>query len=90
MADYTTEDLYEQAKRVLRQMLPDEVKDARGRPFILACGECGLAFRTDVEVGMVGEHAKVEHGVDADAGASVSLDLIFIGEGPPPEGDPRG
>jgi hypothetical protein len=88
---YTTEEteqLYEQAKRVLRQMLPPEVKDAQGRPFILACSACGYAFRNDVEIGMAAEHAKAEHGADPDAEkTSVSLDLIFIGEGPPPRGN---
>jgi hypothetical protein len=88
VADFTTEDLYEQAKRVLRQMLPPEVRDAKGTPFIIACHFCGLAFRIDVEIGMVAEHARVEHGVAGTPDDQLPLDLIFIGEGPPPDEGP--
>lgn len=80
-------ELYEQAKRVLRQVLPENVVDANGRPFLMACHECGLPFRNDVEMGMVAEHARAEHAIDPDTG-SLGLDLIWVGEGPPPEGRP--
>jgi hypothetical protein len=82
--DYTTEQLYEQVKRSLRQALVQLEIDI-SQPFILACSECGLPFRLDIEVGMIAEHGRLEHNLDVDDG-DLSLDLIFVGEGPPPEG----
>jgi hypothetical protein len=85
---FTTDDLYEQAKAVLRQALPQlGIKDEQDRPFILACHECGLPFRLELEVGMLAEHARVEHDVNVEE-AQLKLDLIYIGHGPPPEGTP--
>jgi hypothetical protein len=84
LSSFSTEELYEQAKRVLRQTLPAEILNPDDRPFIMACHECGLPFRNDVEMGMVAEHARAEHGIDPETG-SLTLDLIFVGEGPPPE-----
>jgi hypothetical protein len=79
------EDLYEQAKRVLRRMCEDAgIADEKGRWFILACSECGLPFPTGAEAGMIGEHAEIAHDVDRSA-TRVKVDLIWIGEGPPPE-----
>lgn len=84
-ASYTTEDLYEQAKRSLRHLTLDAGIAKEGEPaFILACHECGLPFRTDIEIGMIGDHARV-HGLDPDEGW-LTVDLIWIGEGPPPKG----
>jgi hypothetical protein len=85
--NYTTEQLYEQAKRSLRQACLTLRIVAEGEPaFILACHECGLPFRKDIELGLVAEHARLEHDTDVDAG-KLKLDLIFIGSGPPPSGD---
>lgn len=83
MADFTTEDLYEQAKRSLRHLVVDAGIAEEGEPaFILACHECGLPFRKDIEVGMAADHART-HGIDPDDG-KLALDLIWIGQGPPP------
>lgn len=85
MGNFTTEELYEQAKRSLRQMcLTYDIVKPGGPAFILACKQCGLPFRDDIEVGMVGEHASIEHNIDFDK-EKVTLDLIWIGDGPPPE-----
>lgn len=78
----TTEQLYEQAKRVLRGSLTPEVL-GDGSPFILACSSCGLAFPNGAEMGMVGQHAGIAHEWDGES--RLRLDLVWIGEGPPPE-----
>jgi hypothetical protein len=84
MKNFTTEQLYEQAKQVLRRMTEDAgISDEQGRWFVLACHECGLPFPTQIEVGMIGQHAETAHGIDTDS-EKVVLDLIWIGEGPPP------
>lgn len=76
---FTTEELYEQAKRVIRGSLPDTT--ATG--FVLACHSCGLAFPEGAEVGMVRQHAELAH--DFDGEERLKVDLVWVGEGPPPE-----
>lgn len=86
MADFDTTQLYEQAKRVIRQSLDllDFPKAGNWNDnFILACQECGLPMRNDVEVGMYADHART-HGINPDEG-QMKLDLIWIGQGPPPK-----
>lgn len=79
----TDAELYEQAKRVLRGSLGTATLG--GDPtFVLACHECGFAFPVEAELGMVAEHAELAHSIDVDGGEMV-LDLVWIGEGPPPE-----
>lgn len=74
----STEELYEQAKRVIRGDHPDYGS------FILACTHCGASWPEDAEVGMVSTHFEISH--DWVEGESpILLDLVFIGEGPPPE-----
>lgn len=84
--NYTTEQLYEQTKRVIRQSLDllDFPKEGNWNDnFILTCQECGLPMRNDVEIGMYADHARL-HDIDVEGG-EMKLDLIWIGEGPPPE-----
>lgn len=78
----THEELYEQVKRSLRRAAEDGGYDPAGSGFILACHDCGQPFPTDAEVGMVSQHAELAHEGDGD---KAKLDLIWIGEGPPPE-----
>lgn len=83
--DFTTEDLYEQTKRVIRQsiiLLDFPQEGTWNDNFILACHECGLPMRNDIEIGMYGDHAHT-HGIDPNEG-EMTVDLIWIGEGPPP------
>lgn len=81
----TTEELYEQAKRVLRNVVLDYNLIKEGQPaFIIACKRCGMPFSDEAEVGMIGEHAELAHGIDTEK-EQVTLDLIWIGEGPPPK-----
>lgn len=86
MANFTTEELYEQAKRIIKQAL-----DLLGFPkegnwndnFILACHECGLPMRNDLELGIYADHART-HGINPEEG-EMKLDLVWIGEGSPPQ-----
>lgn len=81
----TTEQLYEQAKRVIRNMVLDQgLLNEGDTAFIVACDKCGLPFSKDAEIGMIGEHASISHGINTD-NESVGVELIWIGEGPPPE-----
>lgn len=80
----TVEECYEQTKRVLRRMCEDAgIADEKGRWFILSCSDCGQPFPTESEMGMVGQHAELAH--DWDGETNLSVDLIWIGEGLPPE-----
>lgn len=67
---------YEQAKRVLRASNPEV-------DFVLACHECGSSWPESAEMGMVVTHFQITHDTD-----EVELDLVWIGEGPPPEPRP--
>lgn len=83
----TTEQLYEQAKQLLRAAVIDYGIAKEGEPpFLMACPDCGLPFRSDIEMGMVNDHAKT-HGKSAEAG-TLALQMVWIGEGPPPEPQP--
>lgn len=87
--DVSHAELYEQAKRTLRQLAVDAGVAQEGKPaFVLACHECGYPFRVDLEVGMAADHART-HGLDPDEGG-LHLDLVWIGAGDPPEGNPPG
>lgn len=76
-------DLYEQAKRVLRGTLDERL--TQGEPFLLACRECGLAMPMDSEMGMVEQHVEIAH----PGWTELELDLVWIGEGDPPEPKPK-
>lgn len=81
-----TERLYEQVKKTLRTQLVESGFPQSGDwndNFILVCPNCGLAFRNDVEVGMVAAHAETAHEIDVEA-SKMKLNLVWIGIGPPP------
>ena len=71
----TTEELYEQAKKVLRA-----ANIASGSDFILACNVCGDSWPEKTEMGMVETHFQISH----PEAEKISLDLIWIGIGAPP------
>jgi len=75
LKNFTTEQLYEQTKLVLRAHHPD-------MNFILACHRCGDCWPENTEMGMVKTHFDISHPDDAD---NLMLDLIWIGVGQPPE-----
>lgn len=79
------EALYEQTKRVLRGTLDERLTG--DTPFVMACHDCGLAFPLDVEIGMAAQHAETAHGWQ-DGESPLPLDLVYIGEGEPPEAAP--
>lgn len=86
MTEPNYQELYEQSKKVIRQMCIDAgIAEEGGPAFILACHECGYPYRKDLEVGMAMEHAKLVHNLDEDTD-KLKLDLIFIGKGDPPKG----
>lgn len=76
------QELYEQTKRVLRGTLDERL--TQGEPFLLACHECGLAFPMNAEMGMIEQHVEIAHPGLED----LQLDLVWIGEGDPPEPKP--
>ena len=83
--DFSTEDLYEQAKRVIRQsiqLLDFPQEGTWNDNFILACHECGLPMRKDIEIGMYSDHTRT-HDIDPNE-EKMTVDLIWIGEGLPP------
>lgn len=69
----TNRELYEQAKRLLRAAHP-------GETFLLACHLCGDTWPDATEMGMIETHFQISHA----GAAEVQLDLVWIGEGPPP------
>ena len=76
--------LYEQAKRILRRA-GEDAGYAVGQPdFILACRGCGQPFPESTEMGMVEQHMQLAHGYVA-GDPPFTLDLVWIGEGPPPK-----
>lgn len=87
MSDYTTEELYEQVKAVTRKMAED-AGIMNDKPFLIACHECKLPFPLQSEIGMVAEHATLAHGWQEDGEERLAVDLVWVGEGPPPEGSP--
>lgn len=80
----TNRELYEQAKRVIRGNHPEWGN------FVLACGRCGTSWPDNAEMGMVGTHFEISHGEVVKAGGTldIQLDLVWIGEGPPPRARP--
>lgn len=76
----STQELYEQAKRVIRGSLP--LLDWSGpAKFVLACRYCGQPFPDDIAMGVVTAH------IDLHGDVEHHLDLVWIGEGPPPKGN---
>jgi len=79
--NYTIEQLYEQVKAGYRELvLQHGLLDEGDLAFLLQCHDCGLPFRNDVEIGLVVEHQKMEHGREKPM-----LDLVYIGKGMPPK-----
>lgn len=83
MTDVDPREWYEQTKRLLRGSLPPEVVGSANPSFVLACHECGLAFQEGAEIGMLAQHAELAHGWDDSE--QLQIDLVWIGEGDPPE-----
>lgn len=77
----TDAELYEQVKRVLRAGDPELTKDG----FVLACHDCGFAAPREAELGMLIQHMQLVHDRPMDdAESALELDLVWVGEGPPP------
>ncbi len=70
----TARELYEQVKRIVRADHPD------WGTFALVCSKCGTSWPQSAEMGMVQTHMQITHDTD-----DVVLDLVWIGEGRPPE-----
>lgn len=69
---------YEALKKIVRNLL--DGMGVRYDGWLLCCRACGQVWPDFAEMGMVQTHFQISHDT-----AIVLLDLVWVGEGPPPE-----